>query len=166
MQAKKILLLGAQAVGKTSIARRMKFNTFEHDYKSTLGVQLHEVKMHIGGELQAVVLWDTDGNFGDKIFESVYVKGASAALVVADSTRPHTIDHMLHLIQCFEQTLPGRPCYGLLNKCDLLQPNECTQSKLDQQVNLIKRVSACTGQGLQQAIQSLLETCNRRNVIG
>lgn len=152
MQAKKKLLLGVQAVGKTSIAHRMKFNTFEHDYRSTLGVQLHEVNMHIDGDPKAIVLWDTDGNFGDKVFESVYVKGTSAAIAVADSMRPHTIDHMLHLIRCFEQTLPDRPCFGLLNKSDLQRPS--------------KWVSACTGQGLHQAIQSLLEVSNQRDVIG
>lgn len=166
MQAKKILLLGAQAVGKTSIARRMKFNTFEQDYRSTLGVQLHELKLHIDGEPQAIVFWDTDGNFGDKIFESVYVKGASAALVVADNMRPHTIDHMLHLMRCFEETLPGRPCIGLLNKSDLQRPSEYMQNKLDQQSSPIKRVSAYTGQGLHQAMQSLLKACSQRNVIG
>lgn len=166
MKAKKILLLGAQAVGKTSIARRMKFNTFEQDYKSTLGVQLHEINLHIDGEPQSIVFWDTDGNFGDKIFESVYVKGASAALVVADNMRPQTIDHMLHLIQCFEQTLPGRPCFGLLNKSDLQRPNDYMQNKLDHQASYIKRVSACTGHGLHQAIRSLMEACNQRNVIG
>lgn len=164
MQAKKILLLGAQAVGKTSIARRLKFNTFEHDYKSTIGVQLHEINVELNGESQAAVFWDTDGNFGDKIFESVYVKGANAGLVVSDSTRSHTIDHMLHLMQCFEQALPGRPCYGLLNKTDLLQTSNDSLKKLEKQASQIKLVSACTGQGLIHATQHLLKACNQRDV--
>ncbi len=164
MRAKKIVLLGAQAVGKTSIARRLKFNSFEHDYKSTIGVQLHELKLDFEGQKQAVVLWDTDGNFGDKVFESVYVKGASGALVVADSSRPHTIAHMLHMIDCFEQAMPGRPCFGVLNKTDRKMPDAETLDEVHQHTNQIHLCSALTGQGLLQATQRLIEASNKRDV--
>lgn len=163
MRAKKILLLGAQAVGKTSIARRLKFDTFEHDYKSTIGVQLHEINLSFDEQIQPVVIWDTDGNFGDKIFESVYVKGASGALVVADCSRPHTIDHMQYLISCFEQMLPGRPCFGVLNKTDREMPSDAAISRIGTNLQQLHLCSALTGQGLLRATHSLLEASNNRD---
>ena len=163
MRAKKILLLGAQAVGKTSIARRLKFDTFEFDYKSTIGVQLHEINLTIEGQQQPVVLWDTDGNFGDKIFDSVYAKGAAGALIVADCTRPHTINHMQHLIEGFEQKMPGRPCFAVLNKIDSETPSDQALMGIESKVQQLHLCSALNGQGLLEAAQSLLVACNTRD---
>jgi len=95
----KIMLLGSMSVGKTSIANRMKFNTFDVDHKSTIGVQLYSFKIELHGESTEIVLWDTDGEFGNKILESVYVKGSDAAIVVSDAAREKTVQSMLQLCE-------------------------------------------------------------------
>ena len=82
--AKKIMLLGAMAVGKTAIATRLKFDRLDHEYKSTIGVELHTLELDVDGAHRPLIVWDTDGDFGQTIFESVYVKGAAGALIVSD----------------------------------------------------------------------------------
>ncbi|MFX8028161.1 hypothetical protein ABTK68_19465, partial [Acinetobacter baumannii] len=62
---------------------------------------------------------DTDGDFGTQIFDTVYVTGASAAIIVSDVTRPQTVTRMVEWVRGFEERFPGRPYRALLNKIDL-----------------------------------------------
>ena len=119
----KIMLLGDIGVGKTSLARRFVFDKFETDYKTTIGVDVltHDVALgsECGDETLRFVLWDTDGDFGSRIFETVYVLGASGAIVVADATRPGTLAKMAAVAAGFEERFPGRPVARIVNKIDL-----------------------------------------------
>ncbi len=155
MKAKKILLLGAPAVGKTAMARRLNYDTFSADYRPTIGVQLHTLEMQITEPSGAVVLWDTDGNFGEKVFDSAYAKGASGALIVADCSRPDTIDHLLRLMRCFELKHPGLPCVALFNKTDRIHPDALTLEVIKKQCKQPVLCSALTGQQVQSALQFL-----------
>jgi small GTP-binding protein len=121
MLTAKVMLLGDMGVGKTSILYRLIYNRFEGQYKSTLGVEIlsHDVAPADGGDPMRLVLWDTDGDFGTQIFDTVYVTGASAAIIVSDVTRPQTVTRMVELVRGFEERFPGRPYRALLNKIDL-----------------------------------------------
>ncbi|MCX7898878.1 MAG: hypothetical protein N2444_02095, partial [Methylocystis sp.] len=82
----KVMLLGDIGVGKSSLARRFVFDRFESDYKTTIGVDVLTHDVDLGAAFDNArmrfVLWDTDGDFGNRIFETVYLAGASAAIVV------------------------------------------------------------------------------------
>ena len=41
----------------------------------------------------SLILWDTDGNFGDAIFKHIYMKEASAALIIGDIGRATNTRH-------------------------------------------------------------------------
>jgi small GTP-binding protein len=120
--AHKVMLLGAIGVGKSSLAQRLLFGRFSKDYKPTIGVEVYryEIEAAALGAPMSLILWDTDGNFGDAIFRHVYIKEASAALIVGDSSRPDTLDMMVHLAAGFAEVLPGRAIHFILNKCDLV----------------------------------------------
>lgn len=123
MAGKKVLLLGEIGVGKTSIAQRLLFDRFDTSYKSTIGVDLYKYDIDIPGETGgpiSLVLWDTDGNWGQSLFRHVYVKGAAAAVIVGDTARRATLDTMLRLAAGFDDALPGRPVTLVMNKIDLL----------------------------------------------
>jgi small GTP-binding protein len=121
-QAHKVMLLGEIGVGKSSLARRLVFDKFSRDYKPTIGVEVYryEVPETRVGEKVSLILWDTDGNFGDAIFRHVYLKQAAGALIVADQSRPQTVDAMLRLARGFLDVLPGRSVHFILNKSDLV----------------------------------------------
>lgn len=123
MIAAKVMLLGDIGVGKSSLARRFVFDKFDADYKTTIGVDVltHDVDLGApcGGASLRFVLWDTDGDFGLRIFETVYMAGAAAAIIVADATRPGTLVKQAALVRGFEEKLPGRPLASIVNKIDL-----------------------------------------------
>ena len=35
-----------------------------------------------------LIIWDIDGDFGESIFQHIYIRGASSALVIGDASEP------------------------------------------------------------------------------
>src|SRR5690606_12013843 len=112
MISRKIMLLGEIGVGKTSLIRRLVEGHFETEYKSTFGVELYRVPITEAGpnrdQAIELIVWDSDGNFGQSIFRHVYIKGASAALIIGDLKRRATIESMVGLAVGFTVDLQGR----------------------------------------------------------
>lgn len=162
MRVKKILLAGSAAVGKTSLSRRLKFGSFDSDYKSTIGVQLHELQVEVDGSTVPMILWDTDGNFGEAIFDSVYAKGSAAAIFVCDVTRPDTVENMLNIATKFEEQFPGRPSLCVINKIDLLEPPQILIENIQRHTDHIALCSAKMGTGVRFAIDDLAKQLIQR----
>lgn len=165
MRVKKILLAGSAAVGKTSLSRRLKFGSFETDYKSTIGVQLHELKVELDDGVMPVVLWDTDGNFGEAIFDAVYAKGSAAAILVCDVTRPETVSNMINIARKFSEVFPGRPSICVINKIDLLEPSALMLEEIAQHTDQIALCSAKIGTGVHEAIKELAKQVVQRDAL-
>ncbi len=155
LKPKKILLIGAPAVGKSSFAKRLKFDSFDGDYKSTIGVQLHEIIVAVDEDEIPLVLWDTDGNFGDAIFDTVYSKGASAAVILGDASRPETLQIMIDTAEAFEDNFPARPSLCLINKTDIVMPSADVIENIQQRTDYVATCSALRGEGILAAIESL-----------
>jgi len=131
MISRKVMLLGEIGVGKTSLIRRLVRGQFEAEYKSTFGVELYRVPITSAGpnadQHIELIVWDTDGNFGQNIFRHVYIKGASAALIVGDLKRRATLESMVSLAEGFQDALPGRHFSFVANKADLLADGESAE---------------------------------------
>ena len=124
--AQKACIVGEFSVGKTSLIRRYVLGLFSDDYKATLGVNCYN---HAGqflhpetGETQAVnlVLWDIEGGQQKSSMLNTYLIGAAGALMIADVTRPETIEALDHYYSLLESVIPGRPKVLALNKIDLM----------------------------------------------
>jgi small GTP-binding protein len=152
--AGKIMLLGPIGVGKTSLVRRLVFDRFDSDYKTTIGVDImsHEVSLPQGGSAR-LVIWDTDGDFGQSILTSAYAAGASGALVVGDVTRPQTITRVRGLLEGFARLLPECPAFAVFNKIDLAA-TPAVESLGFAGVRVMA-ASAQTGEGVRDAFASL-----------
>ena len=165
MTAYKLMLLGEIGVGKTSLVRRLVLDRFDFDYKPTIGVDVYryEVPPAAGRKAMSLIIWDTDGNYGEAIFRHVYIKEAAAALIVGDASRPQTLDTMATLGQGFGEAFPGRHCAYILNKLDLVDegglmlPRSLTRPGL-----ALTRTSAKTGSNVQTAFHQAATTIARR----
>jgi GTPase SAR1 family protein len=160
------MLLGDIGVGKTSLARRLVFGRFEADYKTTIGVDIltHELKLAGRPEdiFAKLLLWDTDGDFGHHVFKSIYLAGASGALVIGDSSRPGTVDKMFALAAEFAEAAPGRPVLGLVNKSDIVRPDLAEIDRLGLPEDQIMITSAKSGENVNAAFEGIAETIYRR----
>ncbi|MGB7432672.1 MAG: Rab family GTPase [Ahrensia sp.] len=158
----KILFLGAMAVGKSSIIKRLTVGEFDGDYKSTLGVQLHELSWPVDGKPRQIVLWDTDGDAEAGIVSSPYARGADAAMLVCDVERPRTAETLIELAEAMQDYLPGRPYIGVINKTDLKQPSHDMVERVEDECDYISLTSALDGRGLQDALTSLIRLIDAR----
>jgi GTPase SAR1 family protein len=59
----KVLVLGDQATGKTSVIKRSITNAFSEVHKPTIGVDFHFRKFEMQGSSVALQLWDIAGAF-------------------------------------------------------------------------------------------------------
>lgn len=154
----KIMMLGDIGVGKSSLARRMVFGRFDADYKTTIGVDIMTCEFTLPPDCDnspvKLIIWDTDGEFGQRIFDTAYIGGASGAIVVSDATRPTTVTKMNGLVTSFTERFPGRPVRSIVNKIDL-------SPQLDDSVvpgladGSVVATSAKTGEGVPELFQSL-----------
>jgi small GTP-binding protein len=166
MISRKLMLLGEIGVGKTSLIRRLVQGHFETEYKSTFGVELYRVPITQAGpnadQAIELIVWDTDGNFGESIFRHVYIKGASAALIIGDLKRRATLESMVTLAESFQEALPGRHFSFISNKVDLMSYGETAElpTKLRDSRQPVLLTSAKTGANVEdtfiQAATSIL----------
>lgn len=161
MMSRKILLLGEMGVGKTSIARRLKFDTFGDRYKATIGADIYAYEVlpaPLGVEFEFLI-WDTDGSYGEGVFRQYYAQQAEAAMIVADACRPSTIDTMIALGRMFADVIPGRYFAHILNKMDAI--DEDTAGDLVMRLQTTKvplfTTSAQTGENVAPAFARAAE---------
>lgn len=168
MTSRKIMLLGEIGVGKSSLVRRLVLDRFEFDYKPTLGVDVYTyvVPATPARPLTKLIIWDTDGNAGTTMFQHVYMRQASAALIVADITRPATLQTMAELSQGFRDAFPGRYHALVLNKLDLKPPDGNLEALKASTACLaadgVFETSAKTGDNVKSAFHSAADTIMRR----
>jgi small GTP-binding protein len=161
----KVMLLGDIGVGKSSLAKRLKFDKFDNDYKTTIGVDIltHELTLSGPEPVDArLLLWDTDGDFGLHIFKSVYIAGASGALVISDASRPPTIQSMFDLAAAFLERLPGRSVRAVVNKTDIVTPDLSGFDLHGLPPEQVLFSSAKTGEGVQDAFKAIATDVYRR----
>lgn len=166
MIARKLMLLGEIGVGKSSLARRLAFDKFDIDYKPTIGVDVYRYEVPASAEraAMALIIWDTDGNFGDAIFKHIYMKQASAALIIGDVARAATLEAMVKLGDGFTEAFPGRHIGFIVNKSDLIPDPEAVPlpAALTLPGRSLVRTSAKTGHHVTFAFTEAADCISRR----
>ncbi len=126
MITRKVCLLGAFAVGKTSLVRRFVHGVFDERYLTTLGVKIDTKTVELGSETVKLVVWDVEGtdpgDGGESAARSrmkAYLQGANGVLLVADGTRASTVDAAREILGDFTNKNPDIPVLLMLNKHDL-----------------------------------------------
>ena len=115
----KICLVGAPAVGKTSLVRRYVDGKFSEDYLTTIGVRISRKRVEVDGEPVGLVVWDVNGDDSFAPLQARYLTGAAGFLLVADGTRPETLDSVLALRDEMAEAFGPTPSLLAINKYDL-----------------------------------------------
>ncbi|MEM8768253.1 MAG: Rab family GTPase, partial [Pseudomonadota bacterium] len=113
---KKICMLGAFAVGKTSLVQQFAHGLFSERYLSTIGVRVEKKALEVGGTPVELLVWDLHGEDDFQTVRTSYVRGAAGCLYVVDGTRRETLDVALELRDRIEAEHPALPSMLLLNK--------------------------------------------------
>ncbi len=148
MIQKKVCILGAAGVGKTSLTAQFVYSKFSDKYLSTMGVKINRKKVLLGDTQVNMMIWDIHGEEKFKKITSSYLRGAAGLILVADGTRPDTINTAKEVLERTQQDMGDIPYIWLLNKADLVD-NWCLSDKhihaLEAMNQPIYRTSAKTG---------------------
>ena len=155
---KKIAMLGAPGVGKTSLVRRFVESLFDDKYLTTIGVKVDKKLVRVGATDVTLMIWDVAGAEERFAIPSGYVKGSAGFLLVADGTRLETVDAAARIVEQVDRELGGLPFVLVLNKNDLIDDWRVTAANTEAlQTRSIATVttSAKTGESVEAAFQAL-----------
>jgi small GTP-binding protein len=156
----KIALLGEAGVGKTSLVRRFVDSLFDDKYLTTIGVKVDKKPMRIGTADVTLMIWDVAGAEEHFSVPSSYIKGASGYLLIADGTRPETLDSAARIAEQMDRDLGPLPFVLVLNKKDLSESWRVEarhHEALGRRSLAVLASSAKTGEGVDEAFQRLAE---------
>jgi hypothetical protein len=155
---KKICMLGGFSVGKTSLVRRYVHSIFSEAYLTTVGVKIDKKTVQLPDRVVSLILWDLAGEEHTFSLRMSYLRGSSGYVLVADGTRPSTLEvaHSLH--QRVEADCGVLPFVLLLNKCDLKEQWGIPDAELDglrRNGWWVRPSSARTGESVEDAFLDL-----------
>lgn len=181
-ETKKICLMGASSVGKTSLVKRFVEGKFDDTYRTTIGVHMDKKSVTCDEGQVNLSIWDLEGKDDlQSEYPPTYLGGAQGYMLVVDVTRPDTLDVAKGLRSTMVSHRKNKREHGdpypdehsedddlpfvlLLNKHDLLQEDlmescpvtERAQQIFGQAVKLFK-TSAKLDEQVEQAFTCLVK---------
>ncbi|MHA1229005.1 MAG: Rab family GTPase [Candidatus Helarchaeota archaeon] len=170
----KILLLGDPGVGKTSLLIRFIDNTFDPDYKSTIGVNFltkvvrtHGDGTNEFGDAVKLVIWDIAGQSRAASYRHLYYRAAEGVILVYDVTNPTSFYSLSNWVSdALSKTQPETVIAVIGNKIDL--PRIVSRDEgynFARQIHsaLYSETSAKTGKNVEKSFKILAEFLLKRS---
>jgi small GTP-binding protein len=157
---KKICMLGGFSVGKTSLVKRFVQSVFSETYLTTVGVKIDKKTVDLSDRIVSLILWDLAGEDDISSLRMSYLRGSAGYVLVADGTRPSTLEVALSLRQRVEADLGPLPFVLLLNKNDLREQWAIRDEEVEglrQSGWWVQSSSARTGEGVDDAFRALAD---------
>jgi small GTP-binding protein len=161
MIQKKICMLGAFAVGKTSLIRSfLSEEPWQDKYHTTMGVKADKKVLSVKNQMVTLMVWDVAGEDEVTKVRTTYFRGASGFLLIADGTRKATLATALELRDRVFGDVGEIPYILLVNKSDLASEWEIDQASLDELAGkgiTVMKSSAKLREGVNEAFTLLTE---------
>ncbi|CAF3999990.1 unnamed protein product [Rotaria magnacalcarata] len=99
----KLVFLGEQSVGKTSLITRFMYDSFDNTYQATIGIDFLSKTMYLEDRTVRLQLWDTAGQerFRQYIKSLIpsYIRDSTVAVVVYDITNSNSFQQTSRWIE-------------------------------------------------------------------
>ncbi len=131
MIQKKVCMIGASGVGKTSLVAKFVHSMFSDKYLTTVGVKIDKKTVAVAGAEVMLMIWDLAGDDDYQRLQTSYLRGTSGYLLVADGTRAVTLDQAIEVQSRVAAAVgEGVPFLLALNKADLTNQWEINEARL------------------------------------
>ncbi len=166
MIQKKICMVGAFGVGKTSLVARYVHSLFSGKYLTTVGVKIDKKIVSTAAGEVTLVLWDLAGEDALTTVRPANLRGSSGYILVVDGTRRNTLEVAVDLHRRVVETVGGVPFVCVINKADLRDSWELQQADLDGLTARewkVVQTSAKTGAAVEEMFRALTEDMIREH---
>lgn len=149
----KIIFLGDQGVGKSSILNRFVQDRFEQEYQATIGLDFHSKNATINGANVRLLLYDTAGQEKFKSLIPMYIRDANIIIMVYDVTNSESLTHTNHWVNETKDLKREDAIFVLVgNKVDLAEQRKVSEKEGENFAKdkgfLFMEVSAKTGKNV------------------
>ena len=171
----KIIIAGAKDVGKTSLIARFCDNIFNLETLSTIGVDFKRKIITVKGSHKEITLelniWDFSGEAKYRTLFPSYAHGASAALILFDTTNKDSLDDIGNWIEIIdENAFPNIVKQVIAAKIDLKSERQVSKKEATEFFKKydwceeITSTSSKTGENVEEAFLRVVKMVIKRNL--
>uniref|UniRef100_A0A8B9RHL2 Ras-related protein Rab-25 n=1 Tax=Astyanax mexicanus TaxID=7994 RepID=A0A8B9RHL2_ASTMX len=158
----KVVLIGESGVGKSNLLSRFTKNEFNHDSRTTIGVEFSTRTVQLNSLTIKAQIWDTAGLERYRAITSAYYRGAVGALLVYDISKHLTYESAERwLKELYDHADPHIVVMLVGNKSDLASirsvPTEDAKDFAEKNGLLFMETSALESTNVDIAFNSVLE---------
>jgi Ras-related protein Rab-6A len=151
----KIVIIGDQHVGKTSILSKYKYETIEENYAPTIGIDFLTKNVFLEDKTIRLIMWDTAGQERFKSLIPSYLKNANSIILTFDITSKNSFNSLNKWLEDIKNHVQDNVFIVLCgNKIDLnnkRQVNFEDAQKFAKDNDLVYiETSAITGDGIKK----------------
>jgi small GTP-binding protein len=157
----KLIVIGDENVGKTSIINRFKNNLFSPEYEPTVGLDFQSIPILIDDQSVTLLLYDTAGQEKFKSLIPLYTNEANIILLIYDISNKDSFDNIGKWFDSLNNINKEEVIFALVgNKSDLdfnrKVSKEEAQSYANEHHYVFQEVSAMSGEGIQELFMNKL----------
>ncbi|TNM92820.1 ras-related protein Rab-25-like [Takifugu flavidus] len=163
----KVVLIGESGVGKSNLLSRFTKNEFNHDSRTTIGVEFSTRTVQLDQYTIKAQIWDTAGLERYRAITSAYYRGAVGALLVYDISKHLTYESTERwLKELYEHADPHIVVMLVGNKRDLdtlrTVPSEEAQAFAENKGIMFMETSALDSTNVEAAFNEVLSAIQKK----
>ncbi|XP_051577993.1 ras-related protein Rab-25-like [Myxocyprinus asiaticus] len=163
----KVVLIGESGVGKSNLLSRFTKNEFNHDSRTTIGVEFSTRTVQLNGLTIKAQIWDTAGLERYRAITSAYYRGAVGALLVYDISKHLTYESAERwLKELYDHADPHIVVMVVGNKTDLAAvrtvPTEDAMDFAEKNGLLFMETSALESTNVEAAFNTVLTEIHKK----
>lgn len=152
-----MVVLGQQAVGKSSIIERLLNNQFSQTQNATLSAAYKTTELATDGKTHQLEIWDTAGQDRFDAVTPIYLQNAVLAIITYDLTSEQSFDKAKFWVEYIQKNQPLIRIALCGNKKDLVDQRKVDGTTYAASLQLpLYEVSARTGEGVHAMFETLV----------
>ena len=157
----KLIVIGDELVGKTSILNRFKNNQFNAIYEPTVGLEFQSIPILIDDQSVNLLLYDVSGHQKFRSLIPLYTSDANIILLIYDISKYDTFNNINQWYSSLTNINKNNVIFALVgNKCDLDYNRKVKTEEAEKFANerswVFQEVSAMNGDGIQELFMNKL----------